>query len=115
MIVLLVEDDDDLRRVLEIALGDEFEVRSCSTGTEGLERLRTEYVDVLLTDLDLPGPSGEELARMAKTLLWRVRIVTMSGNPARLEASRALADAVIAKAGPLAALIAAFKGALGHH
>jgi CheY-like chemotaxis protein/heat shock protein HslJ len=113
MIVLLVEDDDELRRVLEIALGAEFEVRSCSTGTKGLQRLRTERVDVLLTDLDLPGTSGEALARAAKTLPYRVCVVTMSGDPARLEASRALADAVIAKPCPLAAVSAALKRAFG--
>jgi DNA-binding response OmpR family regulator len=113
MIVLLVEDDDDLRRVLEIGLGAEFDIRSCSTGNDGLERLRTEPVDLLLTDLNLPGISGEQLARVAKTLPWRVRIVAMSGDATRLEASRALADAVIPKPYGLAAVAAALRRAMG--
>jgi DNA-binding response OmpR family regulator len=114
MNVLLVEDDDELRRVLEIALGPEFEIRSCSTGNEGLERLRTEHVDVLLTDLDLPGTSGEALARVARTLPSCVRVVAMSGDPTRLEAMRALADAVIAKPSPLAAVTAALRRVTGN-
>jgi len=39
--------------------------------------------------------------------------VGISGNPARLEANRALADAVIAKPFPLAAVTAALRRALG--
>jgi len=112
MIVLLVEDDDDLRRLLEITLAAECEVRSCATGSEALERLRTERVDVLLTDLDLPGTTGEELARVARTLLWRVPVVAMSGDPARVEGVRPLADAVVTKPFALACLTAALRRAL---
>jgi DNA-binding response OmpR family regulator len=111
MIVLLVEDDDDLRRVLEIALASEFDVRSCRTGTDGLQALRTERVDVLLTDLDLPGASGEVLAQVAKTLPRPVPVVAMSGDFVRLEACRGMVDAVIAKPSPLAALRAALRRA----
>jgi CheY-like chemotaxis protein len=111
MIVLLVEDDDDLRGVLELALGSEFDVRSCATGTEALERLRTERVDVLLTDLDLPGASGEALAEVARTLPGRVPVVAMSGDVVRLEACRRMVDAVIAKPSPLAAIRAALRRA----
>ena len=113
MIVLLVEDDPDLRRVLEILLEKQFEVRSCATSGEALRKLRTERADVLLIDLDLPGASGEALLHTARTLPGRVAIVGMSGNPGRLEAIRASADAVIAKPFPLAAVTAALRRALG--
>jgi CheY-like chemotaxis protein len=111
MIVLIVEDDDDLRSVLELALGSEFDVRSCRTGTDGLERLRAERVDVLLTDLDLPGASGEALAQVAKTLPRPVPVVAMSGNVVRLEACRGMVDAVITKPSPLSAIRAALRRA----
>jgi two-component system response regulator TctD len=113
MIVLLVEDDPDLRRVLEILLENHFEVRSCATSGDGLRKLRTERVDVLLIDLDLPGSWGEVLLRTAKTLPNRVAIVAMSANPALIEASRDVADAVIAKPFPLAAVTAALRRSLG--
>jgi|SRR5689334_24445174 DNA-binding response OmpR family regulator len=112
MIVLLVEDDPDLRRVLEIVLESQFEVRSCANSGEGLRRLRTERVDALLIDLDLPGAWGEVLLRTARTLPDHPAIVAMSGSPARLEASREEADAVIAKPFPLAAVTAALRRAL---
>jgi heat shock protein HslJ len=71
-------------------------------------------VDVLLTDLDLPGTSGEALARVARTLPWRVPVVAMSGDLTRLEESRPLADAVIAKPSPIVAVRAALSRAIGH-
>jgi DNA-binding response OmpR family regulator len=111
MIVLLVEDDDDLRKVLELALGSEFDVRSCATGVVALETLRTERIDVLLTDLDLPGVSGEALAQAAKMLPRPVPVVAMSGDFGRLEACRRMVDAVIAKPSPLAAVRAALRRA----
>jgi DNA-binding response OmpR family regulator len=111
MIVLLVADDPDLRQVLEIILRDQFDVRSSATSNDGLRTLRTECVDALLIDLDLPGTGAEALARTARTLYAHVGIVAMSGDPARLEAGRALADAVIAKPFPLAVVSAALRRA----
>jgi len=111
MIVLLVEDDAEVRRVMEMALAPEFDVRSCRTGTEGLQMLRTERVDVLLTDLDLPGLSGEALAEAAKMLPRPVPVVAMSGDFGRLEACRSRVDAVIVKPAPLSAVKAALRRA----
>jgi len=111
MKLLLVEDDEDLRGMLEAILPPDFEVRACSTGSEGLDALQTERVDVLLTDLELPGVSGEVLARFARALPRPVPVVIMSGNLGRLEASRALADAVVVKPFPMAAVRAALMRA----
>ena len=113
MIVLLVEDDPDLKRVLEIVLESQFQVRSCATSGDGLRKLRTERVDAVLVDLDLPGGWGDLLLRTAKALPDRPAVVAMSGNPQRLEAAREMADAVIAKPFPLAAVTAALRRALG--
>ncbi len=112
MKLLLVEDEEDLRGMLEAILPPDFEVRSCATGSEGLDVLQSERVDVLLTDLELPGVSGEMLARFARALPRPVTVVIMSGNLGRLEASRALADAAVVKPFPMAALRAALMRAV---
>ena len=111
MVVLLVEDDGDLRRLLEAALPPEFEVRSCSTGDEGLRILTSDPIDVLLTDLDVPNVSGEQLARVARALPTPMGVVLMSGHVNRLEASRGLADAVLTKPFALYAVRAALRRA----
>ena len=115
MIVLLVEDDDELRELLEHALADEFDVRSCACGDEGLLVLHTEPIDVLLTDLALPGVRGEALAREAQILNPPVPVVVMSSDLARLEVMRPLVSAVIPKPSPLAAVKAALHRAARPH
>ncbi len=55
--VLIVEDEDKLRRVLELHLQSEgYEVTAVGTAEEALRR--TEGVSLVLTDLRLPGIDG---------------------------------------------------------
>jgi two-component system response regulator MtrA len=62
--LLLVEDDERIRLALSLALADEgCEVLEAASGEEGLERLRTAEVDVVLLDLMLPGMDGMEVCR----------------------------------------------------
>ena len=95
--ILLVEDDQDLRDFLEKVLAQDYYVRSCATATEGLRRLYTERVDVLLTDLGLPDLGGEYLLRAAHNAMPPVPVVVMSGDRDRLAACRELADAMLPK------------------
>jgi DNA-binding response OmpR family regulator len=111
MIVMVVEDDDDLRGLLEDALSLEFEVLGCANGAEAAGRLQRETVDVLLTDMDLPAVGGEELARIARTRPQRPGVVVMSGSPARLDLGRPWADVALAKPFALVAVRAAIRRA----
>lgn len=67
--VLVVEDEPVNRHVLEGLLGhDGHGVVSLASGPEALERLEREDVDLVLTDLRLPGLSGIEVARRVRAL-----------------------------------------------
>ena len=60
--LLLVEDDDDVRRALRLSLLDEgYAVVEAATGSETLRRLSE--VDVVLLDLTLPDTDGVHLCR----------------------------------------------------
>jgi two-component system, chemotaxis family, chemotaxis protein CheY len=65
--VLIVDDSPAMRsfvkRVMDIS---GFELSSCyeaGDGQEALERLRQEWVDLVLTDINMPGMDGEEFLR----------------------------------------------------
>ncbi|MGH2735353.1 MAG: PAS domain S-box protein [Actinomycetota bacterium] len=60
--VLVVEDDRDLRALLGIVLSDVFSVTTVGTGEEALEALASRAFDCVVTDKNLPGLSGTELA-----------------------------------------------------
>ena len=79
--VLLVDDDDDVRTVLAAALaGMGHGVVQAAGGLEALEVIdRKEPLDLLLTDVIMPGLHGFNLARMVVLRRPSIRILYMSG------------------------------------
>ena len=66
--VLVVEDDDDTRRLLELELGEAgYDVIPALDGQHALRIAKTARPKVLLVDLGLPLMSGEEFLRR-----WRI-------------------------------------------
>ncbi|MGZ5970876.1 MAG: response regulator, partial [Polyangiales bacterium] len=60
--VLVVDDEASMRDYLQTALPRRgFEVSACATAEEASARLTSEEVDVVLTDLNMPGTTGIEL------------------------------------------------------
>ncbi|MGI9107174.1 MAG: sigma-54-dependent transcriptional regulator [Pyrinomonadaceae bacterium] len=63
-LILVADDDDSLRRVLEYRLREDgYEVLTASEGLGALDLFTTHEVDCLITDLRMPGLSGLELLR----------------------------------------------------
>ena len=65
--VLVVDDDQSLRRVMEMQLEEiGCEVLAAASGPEALEILASRPVPVVLTDLKMPGMSGLEFLRLVR-------------------------------------------------
>jgi two-component system, OmpR family, KDP operon response regulator KdpE len=59
--VLVVDDEAQIRRVLRTTLTSQgYAVIEARTGDEALDQLRKEHVDLVLLDVNMPGPSGIE-------------------------------------------------------
>jgi len=56
-----------------------FQVLTAASANEALERIQVEHVDLVLTDLLMPGISGTELAREIKRLQPKLPVVLLSG------------------------------------
>jgi CheY-like chemotaxis protein len=83
--VLLVEDDPAVRRTARRILErDGYQVLVAETGEEALERLRAhpQRVDLLITDLVMPGMGGAQLMRQVADGRLPPRILFMSGYDA---------------------------------
>jgi two-component system CheB/CheR fusion protein len=94
--VLVVEDNEALRRVVTRQLGElGYRVLAAENAAAGLELLDRQNIDLLLTDVVMPGGiNGRELARRARQRWPGIKIVFTSGfSEARLNGD----------AGPLAA------------
>jgi CheY-like chemotaxis protein len=81
-VILLVEDEDGLRRLLRTFLEDSgYKVLEARHGSEGLALCgkRQEPIDLLLTDIVMPKMGGRELAEQAKPLHAEMKVLFMSG------------------------------------
>jgi two-component system, cell cycle sensor histidine kinase and response regulator CckA len=79
--ILLVEDDDAVRAVTERALGRfGYVVLTARSGKEALSLAReNEDIDLLLTDIMMPGMNGVEVATHVSELRPGIRVFYMSG------------------------------------
>jgi PAS domain S-box-containing protein len=81
-LVLIVEDEPDLMDVasaLFISMG--YEVITASNSREALNLLATREIDILFTDVIMPGMNGVELATQAHEHYPHVRVILASGYP----------------------------------
>ena len=85
-LVLVVEDEPDVRELIVRKLGkDGYEVLAAGDSEQALS-LYGEHVgqvDLLLTDVSLPGMNGHELARELQRRDSRLKVLLMSGYPAQ--------------------------------
>jgi len=80
--ILIVEDDPGVRQTLAVGLGDRgYMVVTATSAEEALSRLAVISVDLVLTDLKLPGMSGVELLRELRQLSTTMVLVIMTANP----------------------------------
>jgi DNA-binding NtrC family response regulator len=77
--VLIVEDEAKMRRLLELNLGEDgFTTFSAGDAESGLKLLRENSVDLVLTDLKLPGMSGLEFLQAVKRQNAALPVVVMT-------------------------------------
>jgi two-component system, NtrC family, response regulator AtoC len=77
--ILIIEDEARMRRLLELDLGEAgYQTFSAADAEKGLDLLRREQVDLVLTDLKLPGMGGLEFLQAAKRLNGALPVVVMT-------------------------------------
>jgi DNA-binding NtrC family response regulator len=78
--ILIVEDRDSLRRMLELALRQGgYEVSAAADGREGMRLLREHPFDFVLTDLKLPDATGIEVLAASREAQPRAPVVVLTG------------------------------------
>lgn len=62
--IIIADDEPHVLRVLKLSLEKEgYTVDTCANGREALTRLEREHPDILITDIQMPQFTGEELCR----------------------------------------------------
>jgi DNA-binding response OmpR family regulator len=82
--VLLVDDDPLILRLLEDILKEEFaediRIKTVCDPEEARKCIETELVDLLITDLEMPGIGGLELLRCAKQNNAWTQVLVVTGH-----------------------------------
>jgi two-component system, NtrC family, response regulator HydG len=95
-ILLVADDDPAVRQSLEKTLTREgYTVVLASDGTAALDRLRQGDVDLLLSDLKMPGMTGLELLKQAREAAPDVDVILLTAFGTVEEAVRAMKDGAI--------------------
>src|SRR5262252_1702026 len=77
--ILIVEDEAKMRRLLELNLGEDgFTTFSAEDAETGLKLLRQNPIDLVLTDLKLPGMNGLEFLQAVKRQNAALPVVVMT-------------------------------------
>lgn len=101
-VVLIVEDNDELRNLLENTLSTIFKIETASDGMEGWEKVRTLIPSLVITDVMMPRMSGVDLcARIKKNYeLCHIPVVLLTARQSaeyEIEGLRLGADSYLTK------------------
>jgi CheY-like chemotaxis protein len=80
--ILLVEDEEMVRVLMcEVLEREGYEVLPCANPKEGIEMSKRHggHIDLLLTDVVMPGMNGREMANRIHEILPQLLVVFMSG------------------------------------
>jgi signal transduction histidine kinase len=79
--ILLIDDEEGIRRVLGISLADRgYEVLTADSGEEGLRIFRDEKPTIVLTDIKMPGMDGIDLLGLIKEEIPDTEVIMITGH-----------------------------------
>jgi len=113
--ILVVDDDPQIRRVMRVALiSHGYVVSDARSGEDALEALRSEKLDLVLLDINMPGIGGLETCRLVRATS-EIPIIVLTVRNAekdKVEALDAGADDYVTKPFGTPELLARIRAAL---
>jgi len=101
--IIVIDDEKDIRDVLKIVLEREgFDVSTASNSDDGLELLRNDGADLVITDIIMPGKDGVDTVYTIRMEFPNTKIIVISGGgkvtPMEYEPSAISTSAYLASA-----------------
>lgn len=80
--VLIVDDEPGIRTVVRFIIEDAgFQTKEAASADEALQILYADGINVVLTDVEMPGSkNGLDLARLIRSKWQHVKVILMSGR-----------------------------------
>jgi len=102
MIILVVEDNTDVREFIKDSLGDEFVIAEAANGEQGIRKAEKIIPDLIISDITMPKMDGDELTRILKnnektSHIPIILLTAKSGQESKLEGLETGADDYLTK------------------
>lgn len=79
--VMIVDDEDDIRSAARSVLEHfGYKVLTATNGVDAIEKLRSDIVDVVITDVSMPGMDGATMISKLTATRPNLKIIVMSGS-----------------------------------
>ena len=80
--ILIIDDELDIRDVLNLSLSEYYTIFAATNGKEGLEMVKTKNPDLIITDYNMPVMSGPEFCRHLRRdiLLRHLPVIMLTGK-----------------------------------
>lgn len=88
--ILIVDDDPELRRTLLFILRRRFEATEAASGREAIEAVTRSCPDLLLLDLSMPDLSGIEVLEVVRRIRPSLPVIMLTAHREIEDAARAL-------------------------
>jgi CheY-like chemotaxis protein len=116
-ILLCVDDDPGIRQLYQLLLGSNgYEILLAGSGREALKHFRSSRngIDAVVTDYEMPGMDGIELAAQVRRKNPRLPVLMMSGCAPVLEQELIDIDASLPKGSSVHAIVEQIEQLLAH-
>ena len=96
MTILIIDDDADLRVALgKLLIAKGYTVVEAANGERGVEVVASQAIDIVITDVNMPGMDGFEVLRRVRTIAPETEVIIITGFIEAEHASRASREGAI--------------------
>lgn len=78
--LLVVDDEDEIRNAIKFFVSDQFEVFQAKDGQEALDTFRTENIQIMLSDFNMPRLNGLELLKNLVEQNFCIPVIWLTGQ-----------------------------------
>ena len=114
--LLCVDDDSRFRQFYKNLLGSYgYEVTVAANGRQALKLFLSRKVDAVLTDFEMPGMTGAELAARLKRIRPELPVLLLSGSKIAQDTAAKAVDAAVIKGSSVTKLVDQIECLLAKH